>query len=34
MAEQKTSNDREAGFQAMTSFCHSLFASADFLYVN
>jgi hypothetical protein len=34
MAKQETSSDREAGFQALTNFCQSLFASAEFLYLN
>ncbi len=34
MAKQETRSDREANFQAMTSFCHALLASSDFLYVN
>lgn len=33
LAKQKT-RDRIASQQALTTFCHSLFASADFLYVN
>jgi len=34
LAMRETNSDREAMLQAMTTFCHSLFASADFLYVN
>ena len=34
MAKQETSNDREAGYKALTNFCQSLFASAEFLYLN
>ena len=34
MAKQETDNEREAGYKALTNFCQSLFASAEFLYLN
>ena len=34
MAKQKTDSETKASFAAMTNFCHALFASADFLYVD